>query len=75
MHEDKEAEMLRCPLEIVVLKCKILDIGEPRAVLSLAMDPPDISNIERAILLLKEVRFPVLVWFFFCLAMTLFFRE
>lgn len=47
-------EISRCPLETLVLNTKILDLGEPKAILALAIDPPDISNLERTILLLKE---------------------
>ncbi|PIK52137.1 putative ATP-dependent RNA helicase TDRD9 isoform X2 [Apostichopus japonicus] len=48
-------EMLRCPLEQLVLRVKILDLGEPKAILALALDPPDLEHIETTILLLKEV--------------------
>uniref|UniRef100_A0A646QES9 Probable ATP-dependent RNA helicase spindle-E n=1 Tax=Hemiscolopendra marginata TaxID=943146 RepID=A0A646QES9_9MYRI len=48
-------EMKRCPLEQVVLKVKMLDLGEPRALLALALDPPHLSEIKKAILSLKEV--------------------
>jgi len=34
---------------------KLLDLGPPKEILSLAMSPPDLQNIERTILLLKEV--------------------
>ncbi|KAL8168900.1 UNVERIFIED_CONTAM: ATP-dependent RNA helicase tdrd9, partial [Gekko kuhli] len=47
--------MLRCPLENTVLKVKLLDMGEPRALLATALSPPSISDIERTILLLKEI--------------------
>lgn len=47
-------EMLRCPLSKTVLHAKLLNMGEPKALLALAMDPPDLSNIESTILLLKE---------------------
>ena len=47
-------EMLRAPLENLVLKAKILDMGEPKALLALSLDPPDLGNLERTILLLKE---------------------
>lgn len=52
----KEAapEMLRAPLENLVLKAKVLDMGEPKAILALSLDPPDLGNLERTILLLKE---------------------
>uniref|UniRef100_A0A8C3WCV0 ATP-dependent RNA helicase TDRD9 n=1 Tax=Catagonus wagneri TaxID=51154 RepID=A0A8C3WCV0_9CETA len=48
-------EMLRCPLESTILKVKLLDMGEPRALLATALSPPSLSDIERTILLLKEV--------------------
>ncbi|XP_023227156.1 ATP-dependent RNA helicase TDRD9-like [Centruroides sculpturatus] len=48
-------EMNRSPLEQLVLMSKKLDIGEPKAVLALAIDPPKLEDIERAILVLKEV--------------------
>ncbi|XP_033332718.2 tudor domain containing 9 protein spindle E [Megalopta genalis] len=52
----KEAppEILRAPLANVVLKSKLLDMGEPKAILALSLDPPDLANLERTILLLKE---------------------
>ncbi|CAM9496697.1 unnamed protein product [Lampetra fluviatilis] len=48
-------EMLRCPLESTVLRVKQLDLGEPKAMLALALTPPNLSNIKRTVLLLKEV--------------------
>jgi len=48
-------EMLRTSLESSVLKAKQLGMGEPRAVLSHALEPPNLTDIERAILNLKEV--------------------
>ncbi|XP_049526547.1 ATP-dependent RNA helicase TDRD9 isoform X1 [Dermacentor silvarum] len=48
-------EMQRCPLELTVLKVKKLALDEPRAMLGLCLDPPDLGDIERAILVLKEV--------------------
>lgn len=37
------------------MKVKLLDMGEPRALLATALSPPSLSDIERTILLLKEV--------------------
>jgi len=34
----------------------LLDLGEPKAILALALSPPNLDNIERNILTLKEVR-------------------
>ncbi|XP_066535114.1 ATP-dependent RNA helicase TDRD9 isoform X2 [Hoplias malabaricus] len=48
-------EMLRSPLASIVLKVKLLDMGDPRALLSTALSPPNLSNIERTILQLKEM--------------------
>nr|KAF6269981.1 tudor domain containing 9 [Myotis myotis] len=48
-------EMLRCPLGSTILKVKLLDMGEPRALLATALSPPSLGDIERTILLLKEV--------------------
>lgn len=48
--------MLRCPLDNLVLQAKLLEMGEPKAIFALAMSQPDLSNIERTILTLKEVR-------------------
>ena len=45
----------RCPLESLVLSVKVLDIGEPRAILRLALEPPHLADIEKTILNLKEV--------------------
>lgn len=46
--------MLRSPLENMVLNAKLLDMGEPKAILALSLDPPDLSNLERTILVLKQ---------------------
>jgi len=48
-------EMQRSPLESLVLKTKIFDMGEPKALLALALSPPKLEDIERTILSLKEV--------------------
>ncbi|XP_048805452.1 ATP-dependent RNA helicase TDRD9 isoform X2 [Lagopus muta] len=48
-------EMLTCPLGTTVLKIKKLDMGEPKALLATALSPPNISDIERTILHLKEL--------------------
>ncbi|XP_066468396.1 ATP-dependent RNA helicase TDRD9 [Tiliqua scincoides] len=48
-------EMMRCPLEKTVLKVKLLDMGEPIALLATALSPPKISDIERTVLQLKEI--------------------
>ena len=37
------------------MKAKKLDLGEPKKILSYALQPPNLADIERAILTLKEV--------------------
>ncbi|XP_044127975.1 ATP-dependent RNA helicase TDRD9 [Bufo gargarizans] len=53
--ENVVPEMLRSPLGSTILKVKLLDMGEPRALLATALSPPNVSDIERTILLLKEL--------------------
>ncbi|XP_077323696.1 ATP-dependent RNA helicase TDRD9 isoform X1 [Lithobates pipiens] len=53
--ENVVPEILRSPLGSTILKVKLLDMGEPRALLATALSPPNVSDIERTILLLKEV--------------------
>ena len=48
-------ELCRTPLSQVVLKAKVLDMGEPSALLALAIDPPNLADIYRTILTLKQV--------------------
>ncbi|XP_029166028.1 probable ATP-dependent RNA helicase spindle-E [Nylanderia fulva] len=48
-------EMLRAPLANLVLRAKILDLDEPRALLSLSLNPPSLSNLAATVLTLKEV--------------------
>lgn len=55
MDQTARPEMLCCPLERVVLKAKILDMGAPQSILALAMDPPDLSDIQNTVLGLKEL--------------------
>ena len=52
---DVTPEILRCPLEQAILKTKVLDLGEPKALLSLVIDPPRLDNILTSITTLKEV--------------------
>lgn len=55
MRETSIPEMRRSPLENLVLKAKMLEMGPPAAILGLALDPPDKQDIMTAILILKEV--------------------
>lgn len=43
------------PLSTIVLKVKLLDIGDPRSILSTALSPPNLSGIVNTVLQLKEV--------------------
>ncbi|KAI4485731.1 hypothetical protein M0802_012565 [Mischocyttarus mexicanus] len=52
--EEETPEILRAPLENIVLKTKILDMGEPKAILALCLDSPNLTYLERTILRLKE---------------------
>ncbi|XP_050715032.1 ATP-dependent RNA helicase TDRD9-like [Eriocheir sinensis] len=48
-------EMCRTPLSQVILKSKVLDMGEPHSILALALDPPDMMDICRTVLTLKQL--------------------
>ncbi|CAG7727696.1 unnamed protein product, partial [Allacma fusca] len=48
-------EMMKSSLESVVLHAKMLNMGSPKALLALAIDPPKLSGIRRAVANLKEV--------------------
>uniref|UniRef100_A0A674EMP3 ATP-dependent RNA helicase TDRD9 n=1 Tax=Salmo trutta TaxID=8032 RepID=A0A674EMP3_SALTR len=48
-------EMVRAPLANIMLKVKLLDMGDPRSLLSTALSPPHLNDIERTILQLKEM--------------------
>ncbi|XP_076841783.1 ATP-dependent RNA helicase TDRD9 [Brachyhypopomus gauderio] len=48
-------EMLCSPLTSILLKVKLLDMGDPRSLLSTALSPPNLQDIERTILQLKEM--------------------
>lgn len=56
-------ELCRTPLCQTVLKTKILNMGEPHALLSLALDPPNLSDIHRTILTLKQARLTDILFF------------
>ncbi|XP_068618918.1 probable ATP-dependent RNA helicase spindle-E [Battus philenor] len=53
--EECAPEIKRCSLERLVLLAKMLDMGTPSEILALAMDPPDLSNILKTLLVLKEI--------------------
>lgn len=49
-------EMLRAPLEQLILHVKLLDLGpSPSMILQLALQPPRVGDIKSTILMLKEV--------------------
>lgn len=48
-------KLQRSPLASTLLKVKLLDMGDPRSVLSTALTPPNLSDIERTVLQLKQV--------------------
>ncbi|XP_031439020.1 ATP-dependent RNA helicase TDRD9 [Clupea harengus] len=48
-------EMQRAPLDSILLKVKLLDMGDPRTLLSTALSPPNLSDIERTVLKLKAM--------------------
>jgi ATP-dependent RNA helicase TDRD9 len=50
-------------LDRVVLQAKKLNIGEPKSILALALEPPNINDIEITILKLKEVCFEDLFFY------------
>lgn len=50
-----DPEILRAPLDKLVLTCKKLKLTDPpKAILALALDPPELKNIDSTILSLKE---------------------
>lgn len=55
MDESATPELIRTPLENIVLKTKFFNMGPPHSLLALAMDTPKLSDIANTILLLKEM--------------------
>lgn len=55
MENFSKPEMLRCPLENIVLKSKLLEMGSPPYVLALAINPPNLQDIHNTIITLKEI--------------------
>ncbi|XP_040569036.1 probable ATP-dependent RNA helicase spindle-E [Lepeophtheirus salmonis] len=50
-----DPEILRAPLDKVILSTKLLDQGPPKEILALAMNPPDLSNVYKSVMHLKEI--------------------
>ncbi|XP_041827179.1 ATP-dependent RNA helicase TDRD9 [Melanotaenia boesemani] len=48
-------EMLLAPLATIILKVKLLDMGDPRSFLSTALSPPNLGDIVKTVLQLKEL--------------------
>ncbi|XP_038584819.1 ATP-dependent RNA helicase TDRD9 isoform X1 [Micropterus salmoides] len=48
-------EMLLAPLATIMLKVKLLDMGDPHSLLSKALSPPNLDDIVRTVLQLKEM--------------------
>lgn len=56
MNKDVTPEILRAPLDRIVLATKLLELDDPpKATLALLIDPPNLGNIESTIWGLKEV--------------------
>lgn len=55
MSKNPIPELSRCPLETIVLKAKQLNMGSPKSILALAIDPPNENDISNSVLSLKEV--------------------
>lgn len=55
MRETALPEILSSPLENIILKTKLLDMGAPQAILALALDQPCLTDIGNSILVLKEM--------------------
>ena len=50
-----EAEITRTPLELAVLRVKRLDMGSPKNLLGLCIDPPKLKGIQTSVLRLKRI--------------------
>uniref|UniRef100_A0A3Q2P5S3 ATP-dependent RNA helicase TDRD9 n=1 Tax=Fundulus heteroclitus TaxID=8078 RepID=A0A3Q2P5S3_FUNHE len=48
-------EMQLAPLSTILLKVKLLDMGDPRSLLSTALSPPNLSDIVRTVIQLIEM--------------------
>uniref|UniRef100_A0A8C4SZJ9 RNA helicase n=1 Tax=Erpetoichthys calabaricus TaxID=27687 RepID=A0A8C4SZJ9_ERPCA len=48
-------EILRSPLASTMLKVKVLDMGDPRAILGSALSPPSLDDVEKTVLQLKTI--------------------
>mmetsp|Transcript_6473 Transcript_6473/g.11308 ORF Transcript_6473/g.11308 Transcript_6473/m.11308 type:complete len:1299 (+) Transcript_6473:2091-5987(+) len=48
-------EIQRCPLDKLILKVKLFDLGAPRDILGRALQPPDLDEVERTEQYLQEM--------------------
>lgn len=55
MQEHAIPELVSSPLENVILKAKLLEMGTPKELLALAMDHPKLNDIANTVLVLKEI--------------------
>lgn len=46
---EHDPELKRAPLDKVILDVKLLDMGPPKEVLALALDPPNLRNIKTCV--------------------------
>lgn len=46
LFNEHEPEMRRAPLDKIILDTKCLDMGPPKEILALALDPPDLGSIK-----------------------------
>ena len=50
-----EPEIKRCTLELCVLRTKVFNMGAPKRLLALCLDPPRLEDITKAVLKLKRL--------------------
>lgn len=55
MQENATPELLSSPLENIILKAKLLEMGPPAAILALALDHPQLNDIANTVLILQEI--------------------
>jgi HrpA-like RNA helicase len=48
-------EIQRCPLDKLILKVKLFELGSPREILGRALQPPNLDEVERTELYLQEM--------------------
>ncbi len=54
LHKFGYPELVRSPLELSILRVKMLNMGPPKELLALALDPPDLADIYKSVLQLKQ---------------------